>query len=102
MNTLLTTPLFGGFLLLILFACCFLLVHSILLIKIGWKYQTGNAVQNAKKQPSEKTEKPSEKPRENTPTATPQSAPQPVYYIVEKKRKKPKSYYSEPKEFRFK
>ena len=101
MNTLLTTPLFGGFLLLILFACCFLLVHFILLIKIGWKYHTENAVQNAKKQPIEKNEKPSEKPRENTPQATP-NAPQPVYYIVEKKRKKTKSYYSEPKEFRFK
>ena len=94
MNDLLTNPLLGGFFLILLFACCFLLVHIFLLVKIGWEHQTGERKKNPtlenEKQPEKPTEKPEKKP------------PQPVYYIVERKKKKPKNYYTEPKEFRFK
>lgn len=90
MNDLLTNPFVGGFFLLILFVCCFFLVHVFLLIKIGWNYQTGDKT----KKPTQENEKPAEKPE--------QKPPQPVYYIVERKKKKPKNYYTEPKEFRFK
>lgn len=91
MKNLLTSPFLGGVLLCALFVGCFLLVHIVLLVQIGWKYQTNKPSVEQKPRAEEKPPEKSE--------PKPQS---PVYYIVEKKRKKPKNYYSEPKEFHFK
>ena len=44
----------------------------------------------------EKAEKATEKPSE------PKNQPEPVYFIVERKKKRAKSSYTEPKEIRFK
>ncbi len=87
MERLLTSPALGGLFLLLLFAGCFLLVHICLLVKIGWNHKSGTSAPSPEKKAEEK---PVSKP------------PEPVYYIVEKKRKKPKTSYSEPKEFHFK
>ena len=77
-----------GFLwLTLLFAACFLLVHALRLIALGKKYQRQcKAQQNA---PPEQTKAP------------PQNEQEPVYYIVEKKRKT-KTDYSLPKQIKFK
>jgi hypothetical protein len=89
---LLTNTALGGIgLTVFLFLLCFLIVHFFVLAKIGWK-----ARQLTKNQtdptPQKETPAPKEKERE------------PIYYIVERKRTRarPKTSYSEPKEFRFK
>lgn len=99
-NTLLTkttyalltsNALTGVALTLFLFLFCFIVVHFLLLAKIGWQasLNTGKPKTEEKQQ---ETPAPKNKERE------------PIYYIVEKKRAKPKArtIYSEPKEFRFK
>lgn len=70
---------FGLLACLILFALCFFSVHLIKLAKLGWL---------TKKTP----------PNEAKPTAP----PEPVYYIVEKKKKRVRSDYAPPKEIHFK
>ena len=93
---LLLSPALAGFLgLLGLFVFCFLFVHGAKLIFFGWLYQQNNVIK-----PSEPV-KPPEKKEETEEKRAP--APQePVYYIVERKKRRTKSPYSEPKEFRFK
>ena len=85
MNLLLSIFPIGAFSLLVLFGVCFLLIHIVKLIKIGWLAQKKNA--------------PEQKEEEKTPA--PSSAQEPVYYIVERKRRT-KSSYGEPKRIRFK
>lgn len=80
----------GAGLLVCLFLFCFLCVHIVVLTKLGWDTQT-KKVSNA---PPPKEEK--KAPETKT------TPPEPIYYIVEKKRGKTRSKYSEPKEFRFK
>ena len=91
-NQLLTnTALSGIGLTVFLFLLCFLIVHFFVLAKIGW--QTRQQTTNQNDPPAQKeTPAPKEKERE------------PIYYIVERKRTRarPKTTYSEPKEFRFK
>lgn len=86
MNTLLSV--FGaGFVSLIgLFALCFFLVHTARLARIGWESQ---------KKP------PQGKPEEEKPAPVEEKPQEPIYYIVEKKRRV-KTGYSEPKQIRFK
>lgn len=87
MNTLLTAPAVGGFALVGLLLLCFLLVHILRLAEIGWKH---------------KNERPTTQPPPEKKPEPPQRA-EPIYYIVEKKRKpRPKPNYSEPKEIKFK
>lgn len=83
------SPLFGVMWLIALFTACFLFVHLTRLVRFGWLYQ---------KQPREER-----KPPEQAEKKTPETPPsvQPVYYIVERKRKTRQSY-GEPKEIRFK
>ena len=83
-NLLLSLPLQGMLWTLLLFLLCFLGVCATELIQLGWQYKRFN-------EPVEK--------EEQTPAKTPQ---EPVYYIVEKKKRKPKHDYEEPKPFRFK
>ena len=85
MNRLLSvSALVGAGYLLLLFGVCFFFVHLFRLAKIGWQ---------ASLRPPEKNEIKKEEAK----------PPEPVYYIVEKKKKprKPKTQYSEPREFRF-
>ena len=81
----------GVLLTLFLFLLCFLLVHLLVLLKIGWK------AQERREKPSQKTEEQEKKPPEPKKTDR-----EPIYYIVERKRTRPKQNYGEPKEFRFK
>ncbi|MBR2341760.1 MAG: hypothetical protein IKA72_05075 [Clostridia bacterium] len=86
------TAISGFGLVVFLFLFCFLSVHIIVLLKLGWKAKdqldesaAANSAVEEKKSPE-----PKEKERE------------PIYYIVERKRTRPKQNYGEPKEFRFK
>ena len=87
-NLLLTPVFFGVLWLVLLFGACFLGVHIARLVRFGWLYQKKAA-------PPKPTEEKKEKAPEPKPSA------EPVYYIVERKRKTRQSY-GEPKEIRFK
>lgn len=67
----------------ILFLICAVVVHAFRLARIGYR--------SMKKKPAEK--KASAQTREKA---------EPVYYIVERKKKRPKSEYSDPKRITFK
>ncbi len=80
--------LVGGFFTLLLFALCFALTHFCKLAFLGWKKG------KPQEEPPIKEEKKEEK---QTPTPS-----EPVYYIVERKKRRAKAEYSPPKEIRFK
>ena len=67
--------------LLLLFLVCAIVVHGVKLVIIGYR----SLVRKLPPQPPPKPEK----------------TPEPVYFIVERKKKRLKSQYSEPKEIRF-
>lgn len=74
-----------GFLyVLILFLCCVIVVHIVKLALLGYRTL-------GKKLPAEKPKKPAKKHEQ-----------EPVYFIVERKKKRPKSEYTEPKRIQFK
>ena len=87
-NLLLAPAILGILWLVVLFGVCFLAVHIAKLVKCGWLYQK-------KEDPPKPTEEKKEKAPEPKPSA------EPVYYIVERKRKTRQSY-GEPKQIRFK
>ena len=89
MNTLLSVYGAGSIALAVLFLLCFALVHLARLVRFGW---------NAQKKP--KAQPPQIEPKKEPPPEK-ATAPEPVYYIVERK-KRTKSNYSEPKQIRFK
>ena len=78
----------GLFWTLLLFGLCFGGIYAVELAKLGWAYRN----QPPPKDQSENEKTPAEKPQE------------PIYYIVEKKRRNSKGgyEYSEPKPFSFK
>ncbi|MBO5411795.1 MAG: hypothetical protein J6A38_01765 [Clostridia bacterium] len=87
MNTFLFAHATQGVLfILLLFAVCFIGVHLARLVAFGWEYH------NQTEPPPEQT------PEKKAPEKPSQEQ---VYYIVERKRRKPKTSYSEPKEIRF-
>ena len=91
-NQLLTNSALGGIgLTVFLFLLCFLIVHFFVLAKIGWQTRQQTS---PKSEPQTQKETPAPKEKER----------EPIYYIVERKRTRtrPKTTYSEPKEFRFK
>ncbi len=90
-NLLAATAFLGVFWLAVIFGGCFLSVHIARLVKFGWLYQK-------KEEPPKPTEAKEEK-KEKAPEPKPSA--EPVYYIVERKRKTRQSY-GEPKEIRFK
>ncbi|MBQ4270160.1 MAG: hypothetical protein IJB97_11000 [Clostridia bacterium] len=92
---LLSTGVRGALFAVLLFSIFFFCVHIAILAKRGWN---ANAPKNPvkKEKPPEKAEKNTEKPSE------PKNQPEPVYFIVERKKKRAKSSYTEPKEIRFK
>lgn len=81
------TPLVGGLSLLLLFAACFCIVHGARLLLFGVRYQRRTP---ERMPPPEREKSPPESKSE-----------EPIYYIVERKRKV-KSTYAEPKRIRFK
>lgn len=73
----------------LLFLFPFLIVHGAKLALIGWNAHKRKS-EPPKSEPAAKKEPP------------PIDTPEPVYYIVEKKQRKPKPSYSEPKQIKFK
>lgn len=72
----------GGFFLILLFSFCFLCVHVIVYLL-----------------PKKQSKAPPAEPeKEKAPPAT---QTEPIYYIVERKKRRVKPQYSEPKEIKF-
>ena len=85
MNILTVFPVKGFFLTLLLFTLCFFGVHILLLARIGWNTQQKNT---------------SEPPKTEEKKPLPEK--EPIYYIVERKTKRAKASYGEPKQINFK
>ena len=87
---------FQGLLLtIVLLALCFGGVYVANLARLGWEYRSERAKAPAasekpEEQPKEEKKAPAEKPQE------------PIYYIVEKKKRGEKTSYGDPKPFQFK
>ena len=85
---LLSTPIQGLLWCIFLFLFCLVGVHIARLAQIGWAYQSQKRKPDAPPPPTEK-KAPAEKPQE------------PIYYIVERKARKAKPTYGEPKPIQF-
>ena len=96
LQNLLSVGLHGFFALLFLLIFCFLGVHILLLARIGWIQQTQKTQERAQ-QNEERVSQP-----KNVENKAPATSQEPIYYIVERKTKRAKSSYGEPKQFRFK
>lgn len=79
--TLLSAQANGFWWTLLLYLLCFIIVHAIKLAAVGYR-TIGKHL-------------PPEPPKE------PQKTPEPVYFLVERKKKRPKKDYSEPKQINF-
>lgn len=101
MLTLLTPTAGWGLLaLLFIFIFSFVTVHLVFLARLGFLYQQEKTeTEQDKSDPPE--QKPNPTPPEQNPKTEPPTPPEPVYYIVEKKRRTNPSY-SPPKQIRFK
>lgn len=88
-NLLAVSPIVGLVWIALLFGFCFLGVHILKLAHIGW---------NAPKT----QEKPQETNEEKKEEKKAPAKEEPIYYIVERKTRRAKSTYTEPKEIRFK
>lgn len=97
MNTLLVSPFWGILWLVFLFFVCFFGVHLVKLARLGREYQKKN--EDKKEEKSKPVEKSAEKAEQKPSPQNP--AGEPIYYIVERKRKT-KSSFSPPKEIKFK
>lgn len=95
-NLLSATAVLGVFWLLLIFGGCFFVVHIARLVCFGWLYQKKGKTQTPKE---EKNDEKKSETKEKAPEPKPSA--EPVYYIVERKRKARQSY-GEPKEIRFK
>ena len=80
-----------------LFLFCFTIVHLFKLASLGRKFQKQS--KNVPK--SAPTPAPSEQKSENKENENPSFSPEPVFYIVERKRRT-KSSFGEPKRIHFK
>lgn len=96
-NLLSATALLGVFWLAVIFGVCFFGVHIARLVRFGWLYQKKEEPQKATEEKEGKEEKAEKKEK----APEPKPSAEPVYYIVERKRKTRQSY-GEPKEIRFK
>lgn len=85
-----------------MFTLCFFGVHIAKIAMRGWRvYDETAASKTDEKSPDNSPEKTPVKSAEQK-TDSAQNTPEPVYYIVEKKRRRSKASYGEPKEIRFK
>ena len=89
MNILTVFPWKGFLLVALLFTICFVGVHLLIFARIGWEFQ--------RQKPEDK---PEEKPKEEE--KQPPQEREPIYYIVERKTKRAKKSYGEPKQINFK
>ncbi len=96
-NLLFSPALQGGLWTVALWAFCFVGTHVVKLAKFGWEYQN----EQAKKPQPQPTAEPQKEETENK-KAPAQTSQEPIYYIVERKQRKSKPRYGEPKEIRFK
>ena len=87
-NLLLASPIVGCIWIALLFGFCFLGVHILKLARIGWEVPKTQAIEPPKEEKKEEKKAP--------------ALQEPVYYIVERKTRRAKSSYKEPKEIRFK
>lgn len=87
---LMSTPVKGLLFSLLLLGLCFFGIHLVILARYGWIYSQN--VSDAQEEPKKEEVKkaPAEKPQE------------PIYYIVERKTRRAKSTYGEPKQIDFK
>ena len=92
MNTLflMSMPVKGLLFSLLLLLLCFFGIHLVILARYGWEYS--QTAPNTQVEPKKEEEKkaPAEKMQE------------PIYYIVERKTRRAKSTYGEPKQIDFK
>lgn len=96
-SLLLALPLKGMLWSILLFAVCFIGVHVAKLARLGVEY-----TKTPKKTESEKKESPTQKEQEKTSEKKAPTQPsEPIYYIVERKQRRSKPKYGEPKEIRF-
>lgn len=91
-NLLLSLPVKGCIWFFAIFILFFFSAHVVKLAKEGWlaRRKTDENQPNDKADADEKKETPNRS-----------VSPQPVYYIVEKKRRRPKQDYGEPKPIKF-
>ena len=93
MNTLLLSlPVKGLLWTILLFLICFIGTHVLLLARLGWELQQRNTPTQSEKT-GEKTEEKKAPPEKQT---------EPIYYIVERKTRRAKPAYGEPKQINFK
>ena len=93
MNILLIALAIKGMLWTILLFCvCFIGTHVIILARLGWEFQQ----RATPPEPAKREEKTEEK---KTPT---EKQTEPIYYIVERKTRRSKPTYGEPKQINFK
>lgn len=90
-HNLLSIESVGGFFgIVLIFALCFFAIHIVRYAKLTWQ----------EKHPSDSP--PEEKEEEKSEEKAPAPPQEPIYYIVERKQRRSKPKYSEPKEIRFK
>ena len=84
-------PLQGLLWSILLFALCLFGVHFTILAQLGMEYRAQQKQKNVPKKEEKEKPTPAEKPSQ-----------EPIYYIVERKQRRSKPSYGEPKEIRFK
>ena len=103
-NLLTPSPLIGILWLTLLFILCFLAIHVAKLARIGKRHLKDDNQKPQEKSGENVSSSPQKTPTQPTssaPSVSPQSSAEPVYYIVERKRRT-KSSFSEPKQIKFK
>jgi len=85
-------PVKGMLWFLLICLLCLFGVHITQLAKLGWQY---------KKRKSVKTTQPAPEPKKEDKKAPIEKQPEPIYYIVEKKTRRAKATYGEPKPIDF-
>ena len=104
-NCLLSAAASGAFWLLLLFVVSFLAVHTVRLAKIGWNYQKRHVAPPEKSSAEKLSSEPARRDppaKETSEAPAAEKPPEPVYYIVERKKRRPRDTYSAPKEIKFK
>ena len=104
-NCLLSAAASGAFWLILLFVVSFLAVHTVRLAKIGWNYQKRHVTPPEKSSAEKRGSEPARRDppaKETSEAPAAEKPPEPVYYIVERKKRRLRETYSPPKEIKFK
>lgn len=100
-NALLVSSFLGILWLALLFVLSFFCVHLYKLAKLGQKYRKEKQAENKKMQNPTSTSPAPAPIKKDEEKLSPKKQEEPIYYIVERKRKK-KPQFSEPKRIQFK